>query len=675
MLPLRLPRAAGAICLCVALLWGGAIRGEGARRPPEKAFTPALVAIFSSIEEMLPARVPPEAAWVGATLRTAREDGALHTSGWVLERTDEYALLLNPDGKLVLATTGLALPPRAPAHDLLFAGCDLAPRQLSDEVSALEALRRGERVEANEWGKSGIFSDRSITVPEALIALWSYRRADKKLAASILFPRLEQLGGERHLRSAMQESLGTSHHLAMVDFFYNRDYANALRLARVLARPVFVGFAYQARARELAADLPKRMDDFKGFALPSPDEWPKIKARLDRPGQIRFLVDRLRLLNCVQHGTFGGIDYLDPQYATVAEREKNQDNVKSPQPTAINPVIELRRLALSPQEAMLLLPYMEDRRYIPSFEWGRFAVFQRREVARVSEVAGFLFGRAMRNDWLETYGYHELGAASRQKYLKKVRAWLQPIRHLSARDFLLQTLRTGPADSNLQEQLHDAIRWDLPAALPLVARRLEESHWQWDGEETGRALLELPSPELLAIARRGVERKVENEQWWGARALLRFGDPAEQQQAVAILGARLREEPGGLRNVFDDLMVSREPSAHPMALEIFSLHRNPVAEQPEIAAALFLRGDDEVLQLILKYLDSGFPEDGETAALLLKWRGDATALEDVPMEQRPALRKELRAWITEQSKLVQSGQKSAVPAPEPMEFLFWRHRL
>ena len=73
-------------------------------------------------------------------------------------------------------------------------------------------------------------------------------------------------------------------------------------------RPLFDGYEYQERAKALAEQLPKRQDDFKTLVLPTPAEWEKLKTTLDRPQQVRYMADRLRLLNCFQWGQPGGVN-------------------------------------------------------------------------------------------------------------------------------------------------------------------------------------------------------------------------------------------------------------------------------------------------------------------------------------------------------------------------------
>src|SRR5207248_2306173 len=103
--------------------------------------------------------------------------------------------------------------------------------------------------------------------------------------------------------------LGWRYHDATLQAFsHERDYDAAIRFAVHLSKPVFDGYEYQDRAKELAQQLKvRRGEDFKTLALPTTRQWPQIRAAMTRDKQIEFLGQRLRLLNCFQWGQPGGV--------------------------------------------------------------------------------------------------------------------------------------------------------------------------------------------------------------------------------------------------------------------------------------------------------------------------------------------------------------------------------
>lgn len=112
----------------------------------------------------------------------------------------------------------------------------------------------------------------------------------------MLLSALDAYDSDQHLldsvREEISEMVGQDMHHAFTE---THDYAEALKLARRIDK-VYQGTEYHPLARRFLAELPKRLDDFKTFTLPTPDEWKKLKAKLSREEQIDYLASRLRLV-------------------------------------------------------------------------------------------------------------------------------------------------------------------------------------------------------------------------------------------------------------------------------------------------------------------------------------------------------------------------------------------
>jgi len=91
-------------------------------------------------------------------------------------------------------------------------------------------------------------------------------------------------------------------------FVGDRDYSRALTLTRTVP----AGSEFRDEADVLERELPKRMNDFKTLKLPTPGEWATIQNRLSREEKIRYLCDRLRLMNY----------FNDDKWGTTVEQEQ-----------------------------------------------------------------------------------------------------------------------------------------------------------------------------------------------------------------------------------------------------------------------------------------------------------------------------------------------------------------
>jgi hypothetical protein len=140
------------------------------------------------------------------------------------------------------------------------------------------------------------------------------------------------------VKSRMGDKAG---YAMLVAFAGNRDYARALAVAGQLDRR-YAGTRFHDYAREMARQLPGRMDDFKTFKLPTAAAWAALKQKLTRAAQIDYLCARLRLLNCFQVSQPGGYWPDEQQYAEPCGMQENASwGLRQGKTEVINPLTEL----------------------------------------------------------------------------------------------------------------------------------------------------------------------------------------------------------------------------------------------------------------------------------------------------------------------------------------------
>ncbi len=255
-------------------------------------------------------------------------------------------------------------------------------------------------------GLTGQFEPRYISSPEALVAAWSYQAGDKKLAARIIFPRIDESPDDLDFATQISELIGKVYYQRLLDAFTDRrDYDEAIRIANHLSEPEFDHYFYQPRAKELAAQLQKRGEDFKSLTLPAAGDWAKRKAAMSRGEQVKFLADRLRLLNCAQWGQPGDVNYTDPQWSAPGSAGDRKE--------VINPFNELRAMKLSPTELAFLAPYLTDDDFMLVFSFWR-DFHPERHLHRVNWAVQDIINEAAGNQHRRVAGFIHAGAEKKR---------------------------------------------------------------------------------------------------------------------------------------------------------------------------------------------------------------------------------------------------------------------
>ncbi len=578
----------------------------------------------------------------------------------------------------------------------------LSPRTLAEEARALLAIRAGKGREAREalselGGLTGQFQPGFISLPEALVAAWALGRGDRAIAASLLLPRIDGTRDDRWIGWAVRDLLGHHYHQEMlIAFSHERDYARATRLARHLSGALFDEYEYQERARELAAQLARRGDDFKALALPTPEAWAKLKATLARPAQISFLTARLRLLNCLQWGQPGGVSYADPQDASShAARAAGT----RPRPV-INPYVELTSMKLTPAELPALVPLLADESVLPTFSYWR-DFHPQRTLHRVSWLAAELINAAARHDLAALQAYHAADAAGRKRHLERVLAWCRANAGKSPAELRRETIRTSKDWDAVAAAVEEAARAKDRAVLALLLAR--QVDFPKRREDLARLVYQLGTSQAAPAARRWLKDGEAGVRFWAALTLLRHGRQGALE-GLAELRPILAADDGSYRypQAFDALMDTRQRPAVDLACGILGKARLEVSfgSGGAVLHRLFLAGRPEALAYLLRGLDS--QKDGGVssgsyrgkqverkqvegdgfASAIAAWRASRVAPTPpgeysyeilAPAAERAAERAKLKRWLQEQFKLIRAGKKPAMrTSPDRVGAEQWR---
>ena len=663
---------------------------------PEEAFTPWLDERLRAIAAMVMAEIPEGAPFKRFTVThppqlEGGQPWVEEFSAWVLGKDDTHYRVLTVFGEEKRVEKQLATA----AEWTLVEEAEvlLAARQSDDRREAMKVLsRRG--------SLTGQFEAGLVSAPEALVAAWSYVRGDRGTAAGVLFPRLEAMPDNRWLVAIVRDLLGHLYHQSMLRAFsYDRDYDRAVAFAHHLSKPLFEGYQYQERAKRLAEQLAQRGDDFSTFVLPAAEQWEGLKAEMSRRERVKFLAQRLRLLNCMQQGQPGDVHYDDPQFASpqsLLERRfprPSEDAFKKllQEEGVINPHTELKKMELTVAELTVLVPFLADENYMPTFSYWR-DFHHIRTLHQVNWAVVGIVNQAAQRDLARLRTYTRLDEEGRKKHLQRIMDWCKANAGKSRDELVLETLDSSAKWPEFHAAAKDAVRHKNTQALTLLINRIDD--FPQERGKIAELCHGLDSPDAAPAARRWLEDRDEEVRFWGTLILLKHGDTAHSE-GLSELRAILKEDDSvsWYPHAIDPLLASQRQECLELACGILKKERFEPADwnSQRILHRLFLAGRRECLDYLLEVLDKvepyGWPRGawkgdevegrlvvGDMVAVgITRWRTDGYQyVTSAPNQARRKERERLKAWLKEQFDRITSGQEPDMKLkPEPLLHSEW----
>jgi hypothetical protein len=670
---------------------------------PEAAFTPWLDRELKDIAAMVLTPLPAEPKWKRFTVtldpppnrrQPAGEPQTREFSGWLLgDEGEAYKVLDLFAGEDRVKKARTKLADRAFADD---ARSYLKVRSGKDRRETMDSLsRRG--------GLTGQFEPGFVSLPEVLLAAWSYARGDKAACAAVLFPRLDEIPDERWIKEVARDLLGREYHEQMLHAFcYRRDYPAAQAFALHLSKPLFNEYQYHDRAVELAAQLNRRGGDFKTLKLPTAAEWAKLQQAMARRQQVDYLAQRLRLVNCFQWGQPGGVNYADTQYDRPTRGLDAEDEGLPPGPDGgeggkngkdkpvevINPYVELRRMRLEVRDLPPLVPYLGDDDYIPTFSYWR-DFHPGRTLHRANWLVAQIVNDAAKRNLADVEASPTLDAAGKQQRIEKVMEWVRANADKTRPDLLMETARTSKDFREFAVAAAELVQIGRKEALPVFVRRLND--FREDKGEVAEMCFRLSAADALPEARKWVKETDEGLRFWAAMVLLRAGDRGRPDgpEGLAELRPILEKDDGDrwFPSAMDELLATRDEKAIALACTVLS---KPAFGQGSTRYSSFpmihrllLAGRKEALDYVTKSLDDtteaatsyGNYQGQEVqrrqsrgdlmADAVAEWRSDGYRYESLgPDDQRAKERDKLKNWVAEQFELIKAGKPHGIKMPQ-----------
>lgn len=436
----------------------------------------------------------------------------------------------------------------------------------------------------------------------------------------------------------------------------------------------------QTRTRELLAQLEHRKRDDE--ALPTPEQWTALKAKLSRGDQALYLVRRLRAITAIQWGQPGGVSYEEPQWV--------EGFVPGPQKTRlINPVVELLALKLQPAEVAPLVPWLGDAAYMRMYSYWR-DFHPARDLHRAADALAWVINEALQTPVVDLRGFDRKTAAERAELIARVASWIKERAGRSGRELLRERVRAAKTIDQLGEAISRAGADQDPETITLILEREKDfaserarlAHYAFltgDRRALPRAEQWLADPKLATDGRVMAGLIVLQHRPAAARvtALTPMMSAVDIRLRTFVID---RIERAGLAKTPEAraLTCMAGPAVNDHDVGLALLHRQVRAGCPDAGAALAQAIESGEVHGHTSGERSGQPVEvtqtwgDHHAGVVNAWRRKPSDFDVLmPDAERARHRAEIKAWILAEAAAVRGGAKPVVPAAQPLMMLPW----
>lgn len=259
------------------------------------------------------------------------------------------------------------------------------------------------------------------------------------------------------------------------EFCLYRNYERAMVYGEFLSRQIFASFKSFEIARELTRQMQNRVDDFVTLNLPDSNTWINYKNKHSREEQIDFLLQRLKLLNCVQNGQPAGISYLAPQSSCnfFEVNGLNENFWESNSLSVVNPVRELINLQISPLEVKQVVPYLLSEDYIPSYTYHR-DFFPERTLHKVSWVVADIVFKTTQQQFLKVREFDTMTLKQKEGVVENILKWCDSQNGKTASEITHEILQKSTKWNEFYPALKRAYAAKEPYLTKLLVARFKD---------------------------------------------------------------------------------------------------------------------------------------------------------------------------------------------------------
>jgi hypothetical protein len=376
---------------------------------------------------------------------------------------------------------------------------------LAEEANRVAGLRAkamaGDRDAAHSFsrdgGLTGQFEPRVISGYEVVLASELFERGDAASAARVFLPPLEANGDPEDLFAVYRSRMAVVlYHAALESFAGDRDYETAAELAGIVADR-FPGFPDHRNAARLAEQLPRRLDEFRTFTLPSKEQWEKDSRDMSRKEKIEWLCEHVRLVNAFQNSQPGGVGLSGPLYAEPSGMRNAAWAIRPGGTEVLNPIRALEDMALFPADIAIFAEYLTDDRLLPSVEfWRDFS--PNRKLYTVAEIVGYMINDIADAPLIPRKGVDALDEEATRELVATALDWSKKNATREEKARRLDVLRKDQEWYKAKAAAQDLVDMNVAEAAPLVLAYLDRNH-VYEERQILRTAAKLDGPKTAAM--------------------------------------------------------------------------------------------------------------------------------------------------------------------------------
>jgi hypothetical protein len=643
-----------------------------------KALTPWVEHQFEIINSLIIDKVPEKATFVTIQCHIPGPNNynwEPEYKGWIIDENDTSIKLLDYSAQEININKKSA---------------KIRPASLREESTKLLDVsffdkRRGSEVRPH-YGYE--------IMPLFTMATWCFNHNLKDQALALIFDLIDNTPDDTTFSIRVVNLFGSLYYNELLfTFSQERDYKNSILLARHLGKPEFDVFRYRKEAIQLGEQLIDRTTDFKTLTIPDEATWDSLRKDFSRPDQIKYLTDRLRILNYVQDSQPGGISFTSTQYSIPISFFSRSIPVKSNFPLrniddklikyeVINPYNELIKMKLTPSEIKIIAPLLADSDYILAYSFHRDFAPQR-VLFKVSWVTSDIILKSVGKEFLDLKIFETLDNDSKQKEITKILMWCDENSNLTATELALNILENTEKWSEFEMSMNKCVEFKNANATPILIRRIsdfKEYDWPSKSGQIAKSIFEIGATD--EIDKEKIEKlEANSDLWvklWSSLYIIKYDKP---------------NLPGGLTSLKVVLDSCDGKTWYPYAIEtlINAKDKNTLllAEgildkegfkdefewnyYSEIIKRLLLAGSDKAYLFLKTGLNDIKPDPKYTWSnsndiltcdryieILNRWKNVEGSNNYRSISQRKMISKNLTEWLNKQYKLIKSGQVSDI---------------
>lgn len=267
----------------------------------------------------------------------------------------------------------------------------------------------------------------------------------------------------------------------LIAYSHERDFDKAIKFGKLFNKEVFLNYEYRQTAISITHQLELRKNDFKTLRLPKSSSWDKLKEKLNREEQLKYLLDRLYLMNCIQIGQPAFISNYSSQtsipykkltnkyssYHHIRMRYYKKEVIKH---KVINPYVELMNLEPNVSEIKYFLPLLLDSSYIPTFSFHR-DFFSSRSIHQLNWLIEELIEENTYRDFIDIDEFNELSLIDKEKQIALIYNWCEENKGLN-REELIKKIMSETTDWNeFSNGMKLSVQYNYISVIPIIKKR------------------------------------------------------------------------------------------------------------------------------------------------------------------------------------------------------------